>query len=127
MNFIISLQIYPYDIWFSIGESNAKFVTSLADRLTDEQLIDLKDDIISTWRPTLRGRTYHSLIGGQTIIRLPKRPRTAVELGTLSHEIFHACEFICRRIGLQLNEGSDEAYAYMIGYVTEKFWERMGK
>ncbi len=127
MNFIIDLTIYPYDIWFSIGESDANFIKALSERLPDEHLSDLKEDNICFMSPECRGRTYHHLIGAQTVIRLKKKPQTAQEFGTLAHEIFHAVDFITRRIGLRLMDGSDEAYAYLIGYVTEKVMYRLAK
>ena len=120
MNFIVDLVIYPYDIWFSMGESDGVFTRTISERLPDEHFEDLKEDIICSLPAECRGRTYHHLIGGQTIIRLPKKPKTAQEFGTMAHEIFHAVDFITRRIGLRLTPNSDEAFAYLIGYVTEQ-------
>ncbi len=125
VNFIIDLVIYPYDIWFSIGETDKWFISTLNERLQDEYMSDLKEDDICHMSAECRGRTYHHLIGGQTIIRLPKKPRTAQEFGTLAHEIFHAVDFITRRIGLRLGIESDEAYAYLIGYITERVYEKL--
>jgi hypothetical protein len=74
-----------------------------------------------------RGRTWHNITGGQTIIRIPKKPETPQEIGTLSHEIFHGVDFIFRRIGISLSDNSNEAYAYLIGYVTEQFFNKIIK
>jgi hypothetical protein len=127
MNFIIDLCIYPYDIMFSVGESDNQFKRSTEAVLPDEFLPDLSEDGISHLDCNCRGRTFHHLIGGQTIIRLPKRPVTAIEIGTLSHEIFHAVDFIFRRINMPLTDSSCEAYAYCIGYLTENFYRGIKK
>lgn len=112
-------------ILFSIGESDKSFKEYVVSVLPDDYYIDFKDDEICGFTESHRGRTWHHLIGGQTIVRLPKRPVTPVEFGTLSHEIFHAVDYIFRRIGMKLGADSDEAYAYLIGYVTEQFWKEI--
>ena len=60
----------------------------------------------------------------QTVIRLDEIPGTCADYGTLQHEIFHAVDQIFRRIGMNLSEDSDEAYAYMIGYLTQEIYKR---
>jgi hypothetical protein len=45
----------------------------------------------------------------------------------LSHEIFHAVDAVLSLRGLPLIEGSEEAYAYMIGYVTECIYKFIKK
>lgn len=121
-NFIIPLVIYPYDVMFSVGETDKQFKKSVKKRLRKEFYADLVDDEICSFTESHRGRTWHNLIGGQTIIRLPKHPNNCEEFGTLSHEIFHAVVYIMERIGMKLSGSSDEAYAYLIGYITEQFW-----
>jgi hypothetical protein len=125
MNFIIPLHIYPYDIMFSVGQSNKAFLRSVKAVFQNAYYVDLKEDAIANLPKECRGRTFHHLIGGQTIIRLPSKPITPEQFGTVSHEIFHAVDFIFRRIGLQLTGQSDEAYAYLIGYITEQFYKNI--
>jgi hypothetical protein len=43
----------------------------------------------------------------------------------VAHEIFHIVSMKFRHIGMELNSGSEEAYAYMIGYMTKKFYENL--
>lgn len=125
--FIVPLDIYRHDVWFSIGQTDKDFLKSINEGLPDEFMVDLKDDSISHMDESCNGRTWHHLIGGQTVIRLREAPKTAQQLGTLSHEIFHAVDYIFRRIGISLSEQSEEAYAYAIGYVTEQFWNNIKK
>ena len=51
-----------------------------------------------------------------------KPPFTAFNMGCLVHEIFHCTEFILSRVGLKLSKKSDEAYAYLMGYITENIF-----
>lgn len=122
LNFIVSLQIYPYEIMFSVGQIDKDFLKCCYDRLPYKDYEDLVGDSICSLSPETRGRTFHHLEGGQTIVRLPKRPVLPSEIGTAAHEIFHAVEYIFGRIGLQHTDASSEAWAYTIGYITEQFF-----
>lgn len=126
INFIIPIEMYRHEIWFSFGESDKKFVAAISERMHEGDLVDLRQDEICSLSDTCNGRTFHHNIGGQTIIRMPSKPKTAQEHGTLSHEIFHAVYFILKRIGISLVEGNDEVFAYFIGYVTECAWLEIG-
>jgi hypothetical protein len=125
LNFIIPLHIYPFDIMFSVGQTDKDFTKSLKLALPKSLYKEMKDNTIFHLEPGCRGRTAIHLSGGQTIIRLPSKPSTPQEFGTVSHEIFHGVDFIFNKIGIPLSEYSDEAYAYLIGYVTEKFYEEV--
>lgn len=124
-NFIIDLVVYPYDIMFSIGQTDYAFELALSTMVNEVDLRDILRDPIISLSPETRGRTFHHHEGGQTVIRLPSIPKTPTEIGTLSHEIFHAVSFIFRRIGMKASSNSEEAYAYAIGYVTEQFWTKL--
>lgn len=124
MNFIIPLEIYPFDLMFSLGQSDEKFKKSLSEHIQKEYM-PTNDAFIMSFEDGCRGKTFHHITSKYTIIRLPNKPKTRVEFGTLSHEIFHAVDMIFRTIGITLSEDSDEAYAYIIGYITEKFWEKL--
>lgn len=127
MNFIIPLVVYPYDIMFSVGEADKQFLKACEARMPDDDYKDLLEDSICSLSRETNGRTYHHLVGGWTIIRLPKKPTTPAQYGTLFHEIFHAVYFIFSRIGIRLCEDSDEAFAYLIGYITEQFLSNLKK
>jgi hypothetical protein len=62
---------------------------------------------------------------GHFLIRMPVVPSTCGEYGTLAHEIFHCVEFLMERIGMRLTVDSDEAYAYLIGYLTTEIYKRI--
>lgn len=122
-NFIVPLAVYPFDVMFSVGQTDDELKQSLQENMLDEHVnIFLEDDCLFNMPITCKARTVHNLIGGQTVLRLRGVPGTGEERGHLAHEIFHATDFILRRIGLKLTEDSDEAYAYVIQYLTEQFY-----
>ena len=118
LNFIIPLVIYPFDVMVSIGETHEELNKRLKryDISLDQEESDHFD------RTSLQGRTI-LFPTGQTILRLKKVPETPFEYGVLAHEIFHAATFILHRVGIKLElQTSDEAYSYLIGYLTAEIY-----
>lgn len=111
LNKIIPLVIYPFDVMVSFGESDEQLA-----KVLNKHGFDLTDvDIAHKEGREGRCTMLHS---GQTVLRLYKYPKTPVQYGYLQHEIFHAVEFVMERIGMKLCRKSDEAYAYLIQYLT---------
>jgi len=42
-----------------------------------------------------------------------------VSFGTIAHECFHATMSVLKCIGIEYSEGSEEAFAYVLGYMTD--------
>ncbi len=62
------------------------------------------------------------------LIRMKHIPETPHDYAVLQHEIFHAVAFTLELAGLQLSVGvSDEAYAYMISWLTEELYTKLNK
>lgn len=109
---------------FSVGESDRDICKRIHEVLpiADANIFQ-EDEVLMGMPINCNGRTVHSLNGGQTIIRLKTKPFDAYTYGVLAHEIFHAVDFIMRRIGITLSSDSDEAYTYLMGYVTREFFK----
>lgn len=121
----IPLHIYDHDVLVSIGDTNAQLQKAVMKYTNPDILDDLKNDnSIFHFKKKEKGLTVHYQESGVTIIRLMNRPKTPQQYGSLNHEIFHAVDFIFRRIGLSLTEESSEAYAYAIGHLTEQIFEK---
>ena len=120
-NFIIPLVVYPFEVMISIGEDGNQLEKRLKKyNISDDDLSSL--DIVGN---TVMGRTV-MFSTNQTVIKIPRVPITPMEWGNLQHEIFHAVTFVMDRIGMKLRiEESDEAYAYLIGYLTQKIYEHI--
>ena len=119
LNFIIPGTIYPFDIIVSIAESDEVLFPRL-----ERRGIDITDSGIGVYSDTQRGRTI-MFNGNQTLIRMYEHRNTPEWHGNLDHEIFHAVDFLMDRIGMKLTNDSDEAYSYMIGYVTKEIYKRL--
>lgn len=120
INFIVPLVLYPFDVMVSMGQTDDEL-----EKIFDKYLIKA-DDITWRWHnETAQGR-FCILSSNQGLIKLRKIPQTPEEYGFLQHEIFHYVTHILDRIGMKLIlMKSDEAYAYMIGYLTKIIYEKI--
>lgn len=126
-NIIIPLVLFPFDIMFSVGETNEQFDKTLFDRLQkcDYDSLKRSEQVIWNLGDTHRGRCVHNWDGGQTIIRT-KGIDTPEQHGTLAHEIKHAIDFILwHKLGIVPTKNNDELFAYAIGYVTEQVYKAL--
>ena len=115
MQFIVDLKLFPFEVLFSLGETNDKVFKALKKYnipLDEEHTEKINDSFGKNWAmifPT-----------GQTIIRLAKVPVEPFDLGVLAHEIFHATCYILDRMGVGFSEESNEVFAYIIQYLTQE-------
>jgi len=121
LNFIIPCVIFPFDIMFSINEPDERLEISLM-RYGLDASATLKE--LETSSNSL-GRTIRT-DNDQVVVRMKKFDKSPKQLGALSHEIFHAATFVLESAGVDFRmDYSDEAYAYLIGYITQSVFEKM--
>lgn len=120
-NFIIPLHVYPFDIMVSIGESDKELLPKLKRYGVSKESLD--SDV---WQlsDTCKGRGT-LFVCNRSLIRIAEPPKSPHGKGLLAHELFHVVDFILRRIGIELGDDSFEAYAYLIGYLTEQIYKRI--
>jgi len=119
LNFIIPLVVYPFDVMISFGETDQKLIATLKrNGIVDEE--ELKLVLMSGM-----GR-YCMFNNNSSLIRLWTYPEYAADYGTLAHEVFHATTYILDKIGMDFTlKISDEAYAYLIGYITTEIYKKL--
>jgi hypothetical protein len=118
INIIIPLVVYPFDVMVSMGQSDEE----LGDILKKHGIeIDEYPSCLFE-NETVMARTVLFLTN-QTLIRLREKPEDSTSFGHLHHEVFHAVSFILHRIGLPHTLESEEAYAYLIQYLTEQIYK----
>jgi hypothetical protein len=120
---VIGLPIYGGYVTVSINQTDAEFIRSymkIWDR-ADKQAAQSACDLVAQQIVQEQGKTAH--IQGNVIIRMYSDLKDPRDYNTLVHELFHATDFILDYRGLTLVDGSDEAYAYLIGYLMEKTME----
>lgn len=110
-------MVYPFEIMFSIAEDEGQFRKHL-DKFGAEydESLALHGHVVG--RATL-------LSCNRSVIRLVRFPSTPNDHGILAHEIFHIVDFLLGRIGLTLTDSSGEAYAYLLGYITEQIYRHL--
>ncbi len=114
MEKIIPIDIYNTDMLFVVGTEDELRV-SLEKHLgiddAKEAYAVMAEDIsdISLGRSAL-------LSSGQTVLWMPNDS----DKGTLAHEIFHIACYIMEKVGISLCHESNEVYAYLIGFITNK-------
>ena len=120
--FIVGLGIFPFEIMFSINETDDVLMKRLRKYGVDnEELLKFVYNYENSNGRTKMFGTNH------TVIRISNFDDRYGFIGTLSHEIFHAITFIFDEIGIKYQLGvSDEAYSYAIGYVTKIAYEKLG-
>lgn len=121
ISFIIPLVVYPFDVMVSFGQTNED-----VDKILKKYGLTAEDVSFATFTSsTIQGRAV-MFESNQTLIRLKLFPETAIDYGNLQHEIFHAVVFIMNRIGMTLEvQKSDEAYAYLVSYLTTEIYKRL--
>jgi len=117
-NFIIPLVVYPFDVMVSIGETDKELKKQL------EKNNCKWDDLLQIPEITGTGRCLQ-METGQTVIRLKSFKKTADSYGTLQHEIFHAVQFLMKRLEMKLSMKNCEAYAYLIQYLTVEIYKKL--
>ena len=90
-------------------EEVLKKIRKTGYKLNQEEINALKRD--SAGRTTM-------LMGGQVIIQLANYPKPGSPV--LAHEVFHTVFAIMDRIGIPLSNDSDEAYAYLVQFLTKE-------
>lgn len=57
---------------------------------------------------------------GGLIVYLPQYLGDEESFGTLAHELLHATSLIMEEVGIELSPHTQEAYAYLIGYLSKE-------
>lgn len=116
MNKIIPIDIYNTDVMVHFGSQDTlkeelSLVYGLEGALSILKGMDIDETAI--------GRTVLTNTG-TIILWMLDIPKTSKEKGTMVHEIFHATCLLMNKIDVPPSSDNEEAYAYLIGYITSK-------
>lgn len=114
MNKILSIDIYERDLMVHFGKKE-----DLKKRLSKMFGDKYSSEVVSLISDEDRGKSI-LLDGGQMILFMPKVPKNVFDLSVLAHEIFHITDYTMEKAGIRLTESSDEAYSYLIQFLTKK-------
>lgn len=109
--FSIPINVYPFNLIFSFNQSDKALNKTLK-----KYNVDCKNDCLLQ---NYEG-FYIPFGNGISLIRLRKFPKNVYWLSVLIHEITHAVIDILRQVGVKLSEKSEEAYTYLMEYITHE-------
>lgn len=119
-SFQIDLRIYPGHLLVCINETDQEITRIMKKAKKTQQQID---DVIKY--PKEIPGTVIMYEGGNMAMFFRGVDYNADFQEYVAHEIFHVISLKLRDIGMELNSGSEEAYAYFIGYLTRIFWRNI--
>lgn len=112
---IISLEVYPFDILLSYGES---------DCILKKRLIELgipKNEIKHILNMGTASGRFVLFSNNASVIRLVEFNEKSAAMSVLAHEVFHAVAAIMGIVGMGLlSHNNEEAYAYVIEFIVRK-------
>lgn len=114
MNKVIPIDIYNIDMLFVVG-AKEELKSSLEEHLSNDDVNEAYSVMVNDIDEVTLGRSA-LLSSGQVALWISD----ANDKGTLAHEIFHIVCYIMEKVGICLCHESDEAYAYLIGFITNK-------
>lgn len=117
---IVPIDIYHASVVFLSDISVHDFDTLYYEnttRITDEEYKGIREDIVN---PKICNGSTWKLDNGNVIVFV----RYSDLEEDVAHEIFHAANDILLRAGINL-DADGEPWAYLIGYLTRKFYEAL--
>lgn len=117
--FVIDIPLYNRDLLVVFGDTEY-----LAKQVSEAYDIPLHEvyPIIEDIDGRSDGRYYFNVEQGSRLVWMPRVPEEPQEYATLAHEIFHAVFGIMDEIGASPTKDSEEAYAYLVGYLTKEIY-----
>lgn len=112
MMFIVKGSVYPYDIMVYFGDKKKlqKILRGYNLQIDGVEMTVGKCMMFPT---------------NQTLIWLKEEPKSTEDLAVLQHEIFHAAFMILEDIGVKYCTESDEAFAYLIQFITNEVYHEL--
>jgi hypothetical protein len=110
---VIDLGIYPCKVIVCIEDKQA--IKVLEDVVSESEL----EIFLSDENP---GLTFMFSCGDVAIF-IKEKPATAYQFSKLAHEIYHCATYVLNYVGVKHSKKSDEAFAYLVGFLTEKIYE----
>ncbi len=115
--FVVKYGSYPYEVMVSIGQSDEARLRALKKHFNKK--IRRSDN-------TLENQDGLCIdFGGDSMIAVRAFKDEPEWYGALSHEIFHAVFNLFNHIEMPLSESSNEAYAYVLDFLTTEIYKRL--
>lgn len=128
--FVIDVELYNCQFLISVNQDNEDLVVSLVQSgvlysAEDPEFGDYMGHFLNMKKNYLAKTVMHD--NGVISIKINKFDKNNPgDMATLIHELSHAAMFTFDRIGMPHNSDTDEAYSYLLGFLTKKFFENVG-
>ena len=121
MFFKITIRIYRTNLFVSVGQTYEDLLTSLK-----KNRVKIPKDL-SPIPETASARTVH-FDDGTNLIEVPEVDFDSLDFfESFSHEILHVVFDILNKRGFVLSIESEEAYTYLMGYLTKAVMLKISK
>ena len=113
----INIDVYNTDVIFIYNIGNKKIKKKLKEIIKHEYHEKLKTLKLSK-NPAVRG----SFISNDPlkIIKINKADTVEDFLAILSHEVLHSVFHIMKNVSIEYTDKSEEAFTYLMGYITKE-------
>ena len=128
----IKIPLYHQDIIISINQTDKELSTSIKKSkifINKENIEKRIEDILEPSRVTNSRTAARAIMydnGGMMVRTFDDLDiNTPYGVSIMSHEIVHICSYIFKRIGMNHNDETDEAYAYLMGHILKTIYEQL--
>jgi hypothetical protein len=109
----ITFDTYPIKLYIFINETDEGIMAYMDKEDTPE----LVEDILNF------DEGDEALFAYKDTTNIAIRLRDLQKPEFVTHEAFHATCYIMRYVGIRLTKSSEEAYAYLLQYITENIFD----
>ena len=120
------VEIYGFSFAVSVNQTDRELLVDLKKQWSSvgPGLLEAVVDHTSTQKShTARAFMSHDPVLDLAMIRLYDCMGSALDFDSLVHEIFHATHHLLRNRGMSLSLKSEEAYAYLAGFMMRRVME----
>ena len=120
--FGIFVPIYEAMVIVSYNTSQDTLIKALKkDEVCDEKDILMFELAKEEYAPTPKGAITIEM-GSVFIVDISKHDNIYSLHNAIAHELFHVVHLLLEQKGFKLTDESQEAYSYLIGYLTEEIY-----
>lgn len=124
VSFVLHVPLYGVQCLVSLGQTDEELQERL-DAHKEDLNGTLKVKKFSLKKTKKRSAADGVLVRSKKrgpVLRMANFPETPYDFGVLQHEIFHLVFHILDKLGFELTHSSEEAFAYLQGYITEQIY-----
>lgn len=121
-SFEIQLELYHIQLLICINEPVDEIERILDDSGIEKTEYSMMLDDFEKSNYSARTRQFTC---GKIMIRFCDLELNPRGHSIISHEIFHVVSLSLEWVGIQHNEYTEEAYAYLLGWMVKEFYEKL--